>query len=440
MSSSTVHNVLSTPATPTSTDEQPSLKESLQYSLQPVDSLPFPALLLPHSPILSAKSTPNPQHFRSSIPKKPRGLPRIAGEATAVESLRPKSSPATHSQLCLRPPEPLPPFVSGFSNRPGTLRDDLELTEKSPASPSSPRGPSPGSSRQQVVRTAVAGVSEEMGNKASKIKATSQKQVAKPYALNGDHTLDVSANVSTQFPVPRIISAKDEGTKAEDQFTRPPENGSPASQRESSGSNATSTPSIKSYLVETLLLPNQLNEMGDMLVDVLNSAPAQTSNEHELDPPKLILTPSHTRPATSSSTISPGTITDRKPIAPNHAPQKSFASLIHSRPKSGHIIMDTPAPQLTVIHLKCYQFHKNIKESSNVHAPVPCMTCHVEDKEMRWKCTWCCLRVCDKCMETLDGVPDRDLKGMLAVKEKQRTKNKTGLKAADKRHHVVRSI
>jgi len=279
-----------------------------------------------------------------------------------------------------------------------------------------------------------------MGNKSSKVEATSKKQVVKHNTLKDDHTIDVSANVSSQLPMPRVISAKDEAIKAEDQNTRPLNNGPPALQRLSSGSNATSTPSATSNTAQTLALPNQHNDMGDMLVDVLNSAPMQTSHQHKVDIPKLTLTTSHTRSATSTSTISPGIITSRKPIAANHTPQKSLASLVQSRPKSGFIIMDIPAPELTVIHLQCYQLHRNIRESSNIHAPVPCMTCHREDKEMRWKCTWCCLRICGGCMETLGSIPDRDLTVILAIKDKRRNKNQKGLKAADKGHHVGRSI
>jgi len=440
MSSSTVHNVISTPVSPSCTDEQFDLKtESPQDSLQPVDDLPFPGSIgtknfrsLPSLVPSAATTTLTSQYLSSPGPGKHRRSPAIARGPTSTESLLPGSSPASHNQLGFGHPEPILPSASSFSNQSETVQDVFALTENPPASPLSPPIRPTTSSRQYVARKPLAGVSEEMGNKSSKIKATSKKQVAKHEALKDDQTLDVSANVSSRFPVPRSISTKDEGLREENQFARPPED-----ERISPGSNATSTPSVKSYTTQTLGFPNQHSDMGDMLVEVLNSP---TSNQRKVNTPDLTLTPSDTRSAASSSTISPGTVTGRKPIVSNHTPQQSFASLLQSRPKSGHIIMDIPAPKLTVIHLQCYQFHKNIRESSNVHAPVPCTTCHVEDKEIRWRCTWCCLRICGRCMEKLSSVPDRDLKRMLAVKEKERSKSQLGLKAAEKGHHIGRSI
>lgn len=66
-------------------------------------------------------------------------------------------------------------------------------------------------------------------------------------------------------------------------------------------------------------------------------------------------------------------------------------------------------PPLTLIHFHCYQSHRNMKRSNNIYAPVPCMTCRIDDTEMRWKCTWCCLRICAACMQKLENVRGKDL-------------------------------
>jgi hypothetical protein len=446
MSSSTVHNVISTLATLSCTAEQPGLKESPQDSFRPVDDLPSPGFLSqkdfqnPPSPASPTTTTSTSQPERSSSPRKQRRSPAIATGATSTKSSPPRSSPASHNPRCFGHPESNPPPYLAPEDDLKTVQDAFALTRDLPTSPSSSPTPPTSRSRQYGAREPIAGGSEEMGNKLSRMEAMSKIQVAKQKTLKADHTTDVSANPSSHFPVPRVISAKDESIKAGNHIARPLENGPSALQRISSGSNATSTSSATSNTAQTLALPNQHNDMGDMLVDVLNSAPTQTSHQHQVDIPQLTLTPSHTRSATRSSAHSPGTITSRKPVAANHTPQKSLASLVQGRPKSGFIIMETPTPELTVIHLHCYQFHRNIRESSNMHAPVPCMTCHREDKEMRWRCTWCCLRICGGCMETLGSIPDRDLKGMLAIRDKQRNKNRRGSKAAEKGHHVGRSI
>ncbi|MCJ1382520.1 hypothetical protein MMC17_005633 [Xylographa soralifera] len=78
----------------------------------------------------------------------------------------------------------------------------------------------------------------------------------------------------------------------------------------------------------------------------------------------------------------------------------------------------TPAPPLTSIHFSCYQSHRNMNSSKNDVAQVPCMACKVDDKEIRWKCSWCCLRICKRCIEVLDETKDRDLGALLQARQK----------------------
>lgn len=71
--------------------------------------------------------------------------------------------------------------------------------------------------------------------------------------------------------------------------------------------------------------------------------------------------------------------------------------------------LSPPPPPLTLGHYSCYQFHRHVCFSPNVHNPVPCMTCGVEAGQTRWKCCWCCLRICGSCMEELSHQEDRNL-------------------------------
>ncbi|MCJ1363188.1 hypothetical protein MMC16_002295 [Acarospora aff. strigata] len=69
----------------------------------------------------------------------------------------------------------------------------------------------------------------------------------------------------------------------------------------------------------------------------------------------------------------------------------------------------TAVPPLTVAHQYCYHAHRTMQFSRNIYAPVPCMTCYLEDQEPRWKCTWCCLRICRQCLGLLENNRGREL-------------------------------
>ena len=138
MSSSTVHNVISTLAIPSCTDEQFALKKySPQGSLQPVDDLPSPGFIgtgdlqSPPGPVPSA-TTPTSQHSGSPNLRKLCRSPAIARGPTSTESPRLRSSPATHNQLCCGRPELIPPSVLRSSNQPGTVQDVFALTDTPP--------------------------------------------------------------------------------------------------------------------------------------------------------------------------------------------------------------------------------------------------------------------------------------------------------------------
>lgn len=77
------------------------------------------------------------------------------------------------------------------------------------------------------------------------------------------------------------------------------------------------------------------------------------------------------------------------------------------------LTLPTPAPPLTLAHYACYHNHRRMHRSSNVHHPVPCMTCGAENGETRWKCQWCCLRICPYCMKRLTQNKGRDLEQLI---------------------------
>ncbi|DAA77621.1 TPA_exp: Uncharacterized protein A8136_6167 [Trichophyton benhamiae CBS 112371] len=66
-------------------------------------------------------------------------------------------------------------------------------------------------------------------------------------------------------------------------------------------------------------------------------------------------------------------------------------------------------PPLTNSHFSCYHFHKTFARSSNVLYPLTCMTCLKADQEVRWRCTFCCLRICTDCLGGIKRCKDRSL-------------------------------
>lgn len=84
-----------------------------------------------------------------------------------------------------------------------------------------------------------------------------------------------------------------------------------------------------------------------------------------------------------------------------------------------------PAPPLTITHHKCFQSHRRILLSRNKVNPVPCMTCGDMKGQVRWKCIWCALRICEPCMAEFDA-KHRNLDKFLAWLEERKEGRKEG--------------
>jgi hypothetical protein len=75
--------------------------------------------------------------------------------------------------------------------------------------------------------------------------------------------------------------------------------------------------------------------------------------------------------------------------------------------------INRPTPPLTTKHLTCYSHHSTYIWSRNTFQPMACMVCKVNDRERKWSCVWCYLRVCVACSAELMKTPQRDLKGLI---------------------------
>jgi hypothetical protein len=89
-------------------------------------------------------------------------------------------------------------------------------------------------------------------------------------------------------------------------------------------------------------------------------------------------------------------------------PPNIYFPRISSTPLPGDTIL-TGMP-LTITHFQCYQSHRFMRGNRNQICPVACMVCGKQDREMRWRCNWCCLSACAGCMQVLTQTPGKDLK------------------------------
>jgi hypothetical protein len=136
----------------------------------------------------------------------------------------------------------------------------------------------------------------------------------------------------------------------------------------------------------------------------------------------------------SASPISPAAATITFPPRSTSRPQqpKPFAEIqqqqtsrspspdsLNSPPSPPNIVKPSPstAAAITDKHLSCYAQHASYVWSKNDCQPMACMVCHENDRERKWACTWCYLRVCLACSDELMRTPGRDLRAVMEKKD-----------------------
>lgn len=161
---------------------------------------------------------------------------------------------------------------------------------------------------------------------------------------------------------------------------------------------------------------------------------------------KLVIPDRHSSlsPPPTNPSPSPGSFDSKpmflplNPLSPTSTTHSSIITSIHAKPLSPILVsprkkhsfqashpfltltLPTPTPPLTLGHYECYQEHRHMYFSPNIYNPVPCMACGAEEGRSRWKCYWCCLRVCEACMDSLGRMDDRNLTILIDRLEKSR--------------------
>lgn len=73
----------------------------------------------------------------------------------------------------------------------------------------------------------------------------------------------------------------------------------------------------------------------------------------------------------------------------------------------------TPAP-LTTSNYNCFQEHRNMPTAQNVWCPIPCQTCHKFDREIKHRCVFCAMRICESCYQGLQKCKNRSLAELMS--------------------------
>lgn len=147
------------------------------------------------------------------------------------------------------------------------------------------------------------------------------------------------------------------------------------------------------------------------------------------------LTSSTLSPPPSSHAMSPplSTATSSRPSTAN----SQNPSSIYSPFTRQQIPIPITAPPVNLIHLNCYQSHRRVLKLPNKHYPVPCMICKVDNTEQRWKCAWCCLRVCTDCIDALRKVEGKDLRVVLRAMQEKKENHWTAMGGQRDNEHVM---
>lgn len=134
--------------------------------------------------------------------------------------------------------------------------------------------------------------------------------------------------------------------------------------------------------------------------------------------------PAPSAPAASIPALTPYTAADGDVLTPledfiptpdgNETPLEPVSSDEQASPYTPPLEVEPiPAP-LDKLHFACFQEHRNMPVAQNVWCPVPCMTCHKFDREIRHRCVFCCLRICEGCHQALMKCKDRSLAELMA--------------------------
>lgn len=129
-------------------------------------------------------------------------------------------------------------------------------------------------------------------------------------------------------------------------------------------------------------------------------------------------------PTSDSATLTPSRRVDGDPLTPLEdfiptpdgvgTPLEPVSSDERTSSYTPPLDYEPIAASLNKLHYACFQEHRNMPVAQNVYCPAPCMTCHKFDLEIRYRCVFCCLRICESCHQALMKCKDHSLAELMA--------------------------
>ncbi|KAH6668026.1 hypothetical protein B0J14DRAFT_176859 [Halenospora varia] len=272
---------------------------------------------------------------------------------------------------------------------------------------------------------------ESMGSKLSKLvdKHSRTKSNGSDTGLssmngNGAATVPAPETNSTlkRLPTPEYLKTDKRQQPATPQVLSPhtpPEEATPAVPRKS-----------ESRMTAATNITSGTSTINSVSSNVTAQAPPQISTR-----PNLLETSSHSRDSSETLTITSEPAQMRSPqpkksfttskiLTPQPSPSPTSATskpspLSLSTPTKIHFPVQPsllppgsiyPGMRITDVQLDCYQAHRFMRPGKNAVCSTGCMVCGGLDREMRWRCSWCCLSACRGCVQVLASIPGKDLR------------------------------
>ncbi|KAJ5127476.1 hypothetical protein N7448_008255 [Penicillium atrosanguineum] len=151
--------------------------------------------------------------------------------------------------------------------------------------------------------------------------------------------------------------------------------------------------------------------------------PEPTISQSQMQPRPQEQFQSHFTRSQPPVTLSPPAAEDNEDVTPledfiptpdgSGTPLEPVSSSEQARTDTPPLEFAPVAAALNKVHLACFQEHRNMPVAQNVWCPIPCMTCLKFDREIRHRCVFCCLRICEGCHQVLMKCKNRSLEELV---------------------------
>lgn len=255
-----------------------------------------------------------------------------------------------------------------------------------------------------------------MGNKISRAANDSlDRGPALPRPESGNQETLNEATQRKQFTKPKFAISSRNFSPSSAPLSSTSSSSSKTLRQQSTDTDGASSPKVEEFDM-ALPTPFQVTDVQYLPICAVSRSEPSTTTKAILDATNIPRPSSPVSRQTSvlSSSRPPSSLSWDQHSSSQLSSSGSLVRRPHPLfPIQSDLNLRVPAPPLQAIHFACYHSHKRMLCSRNIHHPLPCMACGVEDQKVRWRCVWCCLRICTECMDYLNKDSGRNLAVLL---------------------------